>query len=97
WECKRASRTQVVPIGKPIANTQMYIVDERMQPVPIGVTGAVLIGGVAVGGGYLARPELTAERFIPDRFSSAAGQRVYRTGDIGTYGKDGAIEYLGRS
>jgi amino acid adenylation domain-containing protein/FkbM family methyltransferase len=96
WECERETPRQVVPIGRPIANTQIYIVDERMQPAPIGVAGEVLIGGVGVGRGYLARPELTAERFIPDRFSRAGGERLYRTGDLGRYGEDGAIEYLGR-
>jgi len=97
WECERETQRQVVPIGRPIANTQIYIVDKQMQLVPIGVTGEVLIGGVGVGRGYLARQELTAERFIPDRFSKAAGARVYRTGDVARFAEDGAIEYLGRS
>ncbi len=96
WQCERETQRQLVPIGRPIANTQMYIVDERMQPVPIGVAGELLIGGMGVGRGYVASPELTADRFIPDPFSSAGGQRLYRSGDLTRYRDDGNIEYLGR-
>jgi amino acid adenylation domain-containing protein/FkbM family methyltransferase len=96
WQCERETQRQLVPIGRPIANTQIYIVDERMQPVPIGVAGELLIGGMGVGRGYVASPELTADRFIPDPFSSAGGQRLYRSGDLARYGNDGNIEYLGR-
>ncbi|WP_420643178.1 non-ribosomal peptide synthetase [Candidatus Leptofilum sp.] len=89
------------PIGKPIANTQIYLVDPHMQPVPVGVPGELLIGGDNVARGYLNRPELTAEKFTIPPFNSpplggTEGGRVYRTGDLARYRADGNIEYLGR-
>src|SRR5215208_6650241 len=84
------------PIGKPINNTQVYILDEEREPVPIGVRGELYIGGVGVARGYLNRPELTAERFIPDPFSAVPGARLYRTGDMVRYLPAGNIEFLGR-
>ncbi|MBZ0306535.1 MAG: non-ribosomal peptide synthetase, partial [Anaerolineae bacterium] len=84
-----------VPIGRPVANTRIYIVDKAMQPVPIGVPGELYIGGVGVTRGYLNRPELTDERFLPDPFRP--GGRIYKTGDLCRYLPDGNMEFLGRA
>nr|WP_281355894.1 non-ribosomal peptide synthase/polyketide synthase [Pseudomonas atagonensis] len=85
------------PIGKPLCNTRVYILDAHQQPVPIGVVGELYLGGVQVARGYLNRPELTAERFLDDPFSEQTGASLYRTGDIARYLADGNIEYLGRN
>ncbi|ROH82146.1 non-ribosomal peptide synthetase, partial [Lonsdalea populi] len=84
-------------IGHPIANTRIYILDAQGQPAPLGVAGEIYIGGVGVARGYLHRPELTAERFIPDPFSTTPDARLYQTGDLGRWLPDGSIEYLGRN
>ncbi|HJW12147.1 MAG TPA: amino acid adenylation domain-containing protein, partial [Albitalea sp.] len=85
-----------ISIGQPIANTQVHILDERGEPCPIGVPGEIYIGGDGVTLGYLNRPELTAERFVPDPFNRAPGARLYRTGDRGRWRHDGLLEHMGR-
>jgi arthrofactin-type cyclic lipopeptide synthetase C len=94
WNCAGPVTPDNTPIGKPIANTRMYLLDGQLQPVPLGVVGELFIGGVQVARGYLNRPELTAERFLDDPFNAG---RMYRTGDVGRYLPDGTIEYLGRN
>jgi amino acid adenylation domain-containing protein len=86
-----------VPLGRPISNTHIYILDTNLQQVAIGMTGELYIGGSGVAQGYLDRPELTADRFLPDYFSLESGARIYKTGDLGRWLPDGKIEFLGRN
>ncbi|MEQ1539220.1 MAG: amino acid adenylation domain-containing protein [Sphingorhabdus sp.] len=92
-----SAEADTITIGKPIANTQVYLLDAQRQPVPIGAIGEIHIGGDGVALGYLNRPELTAELFLDDPFSAVAGARMYKTGDLGRWMTDGTIEFLGRN
>ncbi|WP_253910536.1 non-ribosomal peptide synthetase, partial [Pyxidicoccus fallax] len=93
---ERVPGTQSVPLGRPLGNVRVYVLDGYGQPVPPGVPGELYVGGQSVGRGYLGRPDGTAERFVPDRFSGEAGARLYRTGDRVRWLEDGRIEFLGR-
>ncbi|MGH2506407.1 MAG: non-ribosomal peptide synthetase, partial [Ktedonobacteraceae bacterium] len=86
-----------IPIGRPLAHTQIYLLDTHQHPVPIGVTGEISIGGAGLAQGYLHHPELTAQRFVPHPFSQEPGARLYRTGDLARYLPDGTLEFLGRT
>ena len=90
------ARDAVVPIGRPIANTDVYILDRHLQPVPLGIPGELHIGGAGIAQGYLNRPDLTAEKFIPSPFSKEPGARLYKTGDLVCYRSGATLEFLGR-
>jgi amino acid adenylation domain-containing protein len=96
YHCKRGAAGPSVPIGKPIANVHVYLLDAQRQPVPVGVIGELYIGGAGVGRGYLNRPDATTANFSPDPFAGGDGQLMYRTGDLARYLPDGNIEYVGR-
>ncbi len=96
WHCERETELQTVPIGRPIANMQIYILDSHLRPVPVGVPGELHIGGIGLARGYHNRPDLTAEKFIPHPFCDGSISRLYRTGDLACYLPDGNIEFLGR-
>ncbi|WP_222930911.1 non-ribosomal peptide synthetase [Microcystis aeruginosa] len=96
WNCQREMYGQRIPIGRPISNTQIYILDSNLQSLPVGIPGELHIGGAGLARGYLNRPELTQEKFIPNPFSNYPDSRLYKTGDLARYLPDGNIEYLGR-
>jgi len=96
WKCESGSQYRTVPIGCPIANTRIYILDDRMQPVPVGVAGELFIAGAGLSRGYHNKPGLTASVFVPYPFNKVPGQRMYRTGDLARYRSNGVIEYIGR-
>ncbi len=96
WFAPDPRRDDTLPIGRPMANTQVYVLDPHGQPVPIGVAGELHIGGAGLARGYHHQPELTAEKFIPNPFSGAPGSRLYRTGDLARYRPDGNLEFVGR-
>ncbi len=97
WPCDRDAPLQSVPIGRAIANTRMHVLDADLQPVPPGAVGELFIAGVQVARGYVNRPELNAERFLPAEAIEGEPARAYRTGDLGRHREDGALEYLGRT
>ncbi|MGE4427778.1 MAG: amino acid adenylation domain-containing protein, partial [Solirubrobacteraceae bacterium] len=96
YRCRRGAPGRTVPIGRPIANIRVHLLDAGLQPVPVGVPGELFIGGVGVGPGYLNRPDATEASFIADPFGEDPGRLLYRTGDLARYLPDGNIEYLGR-
>ena len=97
WQCFPQTNLRTVPIGKPISNMMMYVLNDDLQVLPVNIVGKLFLSGVGIAWGYLYRPELTSERFIPDFISGIPGQRMYDTGDLARIMTDGNIEYLGRS
>jgi len=96
WQCQPESQCRTISIGRPIANTRIYILDDYMRLVPVGVSGELYIAGTGLSRGYCNKPGLTAAVFVPDPFAIVPGQRMYRSGDLARYRSDGVIEYIGR-
>ena len=96
WPCEECHALSAIPIGRPIPNAKVCILDDRLRLLPIGVAGDLYIGGVGLARGYVGRPDLTAEKFIPDLFSGAPRARLYKTGDLARYLPDGNLQFLGR-
>jgi amino acid adenylation domain-containing protein len=96
YRCERDSNQSSVPIGRPVGNAQIHLLDDHLQPVPVGVPGMLYIGGEGVARGYLRKPDLTADKFIPNPFSDKPGQRLYKSGDLACYLPDGNIDFIGR-
>ncbi|NBD17974.1 MAG: amino acid adenylation domain-containing protein [Cyanobacteria bacterium] len=94
WQCRPQAKERIVPIGSPITNLEIYLLDDHFDLVPVGIPGEIYIGGAGLARGYVNRPELTAEKFIPHPFRQET--RLYKTGDLGRYREDGMIEFLGR-
>ncbi|MEN3328618.1 MAG: hypothetical protein V7638_3425, partial [Acidobacteriota bacterium] len=97
YEVGDTEQLDSIPLGRPIANTQVYVLDQRFHALPVGVVGEICVGGDNLARGYFARPELTADKFIPNPFSATPGLRLYRTGDRGRFLRNGALEYKGRT
>jgi amino acid adenylation domain-containing protein len=96
WPSRPETFERTVPIGRALSNTQLYVLNKDHEPVPVGATGELFIGGSGLARAYLNRPDLTAERFVPNRFASDPGARLYRTGDLVRYMPDGNLEFVGR-
>ena len=99
WYCQKGDDNRgwgIIPIGRPISNTQAYVLDVYGNPVPAGVPGELYYGGIGLARGYHNRPDLTAEKFVPDPFSKEPGARLYKTGDLARFREDGTLEFLGR-
>src|ERR1041385_4895839 len=97
WACERGTNRRSIPIGRPIINTQAYVLDEALRAVPVGVRGELYVGGESLAHGYWQRAGLTAERFVPNPYSTTPGARLYRTGDVVRWNEAGEIEYFGRN